>query len=74
MDLERLCRSDISAAPVNVDAAVSHENTHPNGNMTQALHNPAHILPGRYERDGEGRLVEVEPDQSCPELLFDNRR
>ena len=34
-----------------------------------ALHNPAPILPGRYERDGDGRLVEVEPDRPCPEFM-----
>ena len=34
-----------------------------------ALHNAVAILPGRYERDDDGRLVEVEPDRPCPELL-----
>ena len=35
------------------------------------LHPPynAPILPGRFERDGDGRLVQVEPDRVCPELL-----
>ena len=27
------------------------------------------ILPGRYERDTQGRLIEIEPPRPCPELL-----
>ncbi len=27
------------------------------------------ILPGRYERDKDGRVIEVEPPRPCPELL-----
>ena len=34
-----------------------------------ALYNPAPVLPGLYSRDGDGRLVEVEPAVPCPELL-----
>ena len=38
--------------------------------MSQAtLHNPAPVLPGLYSRDGDGRLVEIEPPVPCPELL-----
>ena len=27
------------------------------------------ILPGRYERGDDGRLIEVEPARPCPELM-----
>ena len=38
--------------------------------MSQAAtHNPAPVLPGLYQRDSDGRLVEVEPSVLCPELL-----
>ena len=27
------------------------------------------ILPGRYERDGDGRMFMVEPDRPCPFVM-----
>ena len=30
------------------------------------------ILPGRYTRDADGHLIEVEPPRPCPELLTED--
>ena len=37
--------------------------------MTTSAYIPPTILPGKWQRDSHGNLVQVEPDRPCPELM-----